>query len=115
MLSSYYVFTAIMESRESSRVCTGVHFTVPMCTLVCHNLYFLVINNCLLLCRLFPFDDAKIWLFFRRNKIFAVFRLSLLRQLCRIATNQRHSEKSCRKLHRRTDPSVYEILMISQA
>ena len=49
------------------------------------------------MCRLFPFDDAKIWRFFRRNKIFAVFRLSLLRQLRCFATNQRHSKESRRK------------------
>ena len=50
-----------------------------------------------MLCRLFPFDDAKIWRFFRWNKNFAVFCLSLLRQLRCFATNQRHSGESRRK------------------
>ena len=40
-------------------------------------IFLLIINN-LLLCRLFPFDDAKIWRFSRRNKFLADFPLSLL-------------------------------------
>ena len=43
------------------------------------------------------YDNAKIWRFFRWNKNFAVFRLSLLRQLPCFATNQRHSKESRRK------------------
>ena len=43
------------------------------------------------------YDNAKIWRFFRWNKNFAVFRLSLLRQLRCFATNLRHSKESRRK------------------
>ena len=52
------------------------------------------------------FVAAKLWQFSIRNKVFAAFRLKLLRQSRYFATNPQNGWKSCRKPHKKHEKFV---------